>query len=192
VYLIQFVLHMESINSLSRFRFLLGVVIVLACVLPAAGQAAPPLQEGTPGTPTETPLATLAETPAGTPEDTPTATPDGVPLVTTPSPTLSGPTPPTLTPSPGFSPTPTETLVPTPTATLEPLPEITLLFPIFTPTGTATPAPEPADLAATQAAQAAADREPLPRQVQWVGFVIVLLWLLLAAFLILFIRYYGR
>jgi hypothetical protein len=178
---------MESINSLSRFRFLLGVVLVLACVLPAAGQAAPPLQEATPGTPTETPLGTPAETP----EDTPTGTPDGTPLVT-PSPTLSGPTPPTLTPSPGFSPTPTETLVPTPTTTLEPLPEITLLFPVFTPTGTSTPTPEPAVLAITQAAQAAADRQPFPREVQWIGFVIVLLWLLLAAFLVLFIRYFGR
>jgi hypothetical protein len=178
---------MDSITRLSGYGFLLGVLIMLACVLPAAGQAAPPLQEATPGTPTETPVGTPAETPA----DTPTGTPDGTPLVTS-SPTLIGPTPPTLTPSPGFSPTPTETLVPTPTTTLEPLPEITLLFPVFTPTGTSTPTPEPAVLAATQAAQAAADREPLPRQVQWVGFVIVLLWLLLAAFLILFIRYFGR
>jgi hypothetical protein len=110
----------------------------------------------------------------------------------TTSPTLIGPTPPTLTPSPGFSPTPSETLVPTPTTTLEPLPEITLLFPIFTPTGTSTPTPGQAVLAATLAAQSAADREPLPQEVQWVGFVIVLLWLLLAGFLILFIRYFGR
>jgi hypothetical protein len=110
----------------------------------------------------------------------------------TTSPTLIGPTPPTLTPSPGFSATPTQTLVPTPTTTLEPLPEITLLFPIFTPTGTSTPTPEQAVLAATLAAQSAADREPLAREVQWVGFVIVLLWLLLAGFLILFIRYFGR
>jgi hypothetical protein len=178
---------MDSITRLSGYGFLLGVLIMLACVLPAAGQAAPPLQEATPGTPTETPFGTPAETPARYPDGYAGRHSIGDPFAN-----LDRPHPADPDALSGVQPTPTETLVPTPTTTLEPLPEITLLFPVFTPTGTSTPTPEPAVLAATQAAQAAADREPLPRQVQWVGFVIVLLWLLLAAFLILFIRYFGR
>ena len=149
----------------------------MALWMPTLAKAAPPLQEATP-TESPTPTPTFTETMAGT-------------LEATVSPTVVGPTPPTLTPSPGFTSTATITLSPTPTETLEPLPEITLLFPVFTPTSTSTPTPEPAILEATLAAETAAQRQPLPPDVLWVGFVIVLLWLLLAGFLIAFLRHFG-
>ena len=45
---------------------------------------------------------------------------------------------------------------------------------------------------ATLAAEADAQRQPLPADVVWVGFVIILLWLLLGVFLVIFLRYFGR
>ena len=190
-YLIQFVLHMSDKTNTNSFRYVLWLIFLLALMLPlAASQAAPPFQQVTPTeTFMDTPTATLEGTPLLTPSLT--ATLSGTLLITV-TPGVAGPTPPTLTPFAGLTPTPTASIVPTATDTLEPLPEITLLFPVFTPTHTATPTPEPTVLAATQAALAGENRQPLPPEVQWVGFVIILLWLLLAGFLILFIRHFGR
>jgi hypothetical protein len=189
----KILLHMDK-----RWRLILCLICLLVLWMPTASRAAPPLQQATPS---ETPTLTLSPTeipdgtpsPTLTPDETPslTATPSATPLIT-PSPTVIGPTPPTLTPSPGFTATPTITLSPTPTDTLEPLPEITLLFPFFTPTSTWTPSPEPAALEATQSAETAAQRPPLPADLLWVGWVILLLWLLLAGFLVAFLRYFGR
>jgi hypothetical protein len=197
LYLIKFSLPMSSMprNCASRAAFRLVVLLIfsLAVLIPAGiSRAAYPAQELTPtetGTPTLT--ATASETVDLTPTVSETATITET-LFAAPSGTVTPPTPPTLTPSPGFTPTPTDTLTPTPTTTLEPLPELTLLFPVFTPTATSTRTPEPTERAATQAAEARAAREPIPRDVQWVGFLVILLWLLLGGFLVAFIRYFTR
>ena len=182
-------------NCAIRAAFCLVTLLALflAVFWPAGvNQAAYPAQELTP---TETASLTLTATTSETVELTPTVSETATitqTLVATPTGTVTPPTPPILTPSPGFTPTLTDTLTPTPTITLEPLPELTLLFPVFSPTATATPTPEPTALAATQAAETQAARNPLPRDVQWVGFLVILLWLLLGGFLVAFIRYFTR
>jgi hypothetical protein len=182
-------------NCASRAAFRLVVLLVFSLTVLFPGgisRAAYPAQQLTPtetGSPTLT--ATASETADLTPTVSETATITET-LFAAPTGTVTPPTPPTLTPSPGFTPTPTDTLTPTPTTTLKPLPELTLLFPVFTPTATATRTPEPTERAATQAAEAQAAREPLPRDVQWVGFLVILLWVLLGGFLVAFIRYFTR
>lgn len=175
------------------FRLVALLAFSLTVFFPAGvSRAAYPAQELTP---TETETLTITATASETVDLTPTVSETATmteTLFAAPTGTVTPPTPPTLTPSPGFTPTPTDTLTPTPTTTLEPLPEITLLFPVFSPTATATRTPEPTERAATQAAEAQAAREPLPRDVQWVGFLVILLWLLLGGFLVAFIRYFTH
>jgi hypothetical protein len=174
-------------------RLVALLALSLAILLPAGVcLGARPAQADTP---TETGSPTFTTTASDTPEITLTVTETGSiteTIANTSTITVTPPTPPTLTPSPGFTLTPTVTLTPTPTTTLEPLPELTLLFPVFSPTAIATPTPEPTALAATQAAETQAARNPLPREVQWVGFLVILLWLLLGGFLVAFIRYFTR
>jgi hypothetical protein len=127
---------------------------------------------GTPATPT--PTGTLF-----------TPTPD-LTRTSTPQPTQT----PTQTSLPTASPTPTGTPSPTPSPTLAPLPTLNLLFPAVTatqtPTRTASPE-SPAVLVATQPAQILTSGD-LPPQVELLGGLIVLIWLMLGGFLIFYLR----
>jgi hypothetical protein len=196
-YLIQFGLRMSSIPWKKNYRLAIMLMILLALSVtllnPAGVSHAAPVEQEL--TPTETEPPTITPTISDTPELTVTVTETGTFTATAGSTVtfaVTPPTPPTLTPSPGFTASPTITRTPTPTTTLEPLPELTLLFPAFSPTATATSSPEPAALAETQAVETQASRNPLPREVQWVGFLVVLLWLLLGGFLVAFIRYFTK
>jgi hypothetical protein len=162
-------------------------------------------------TPTATPTSTLTPNPANT--STVTVTPGGPTSTSTPT-LIATPTrtrAPTLTPNYSFQPTipplPVDTLTPPPatpgtivptgtvtstsTATLEPLPSITLLFPLVTDTGTPTP-PDPAALAQSpQDPSSTSQNTGLSPDIMVLIGAIIAIWLLLGAFLFLYIRRIG-
>jgi hypothetical protein len=105
----------------------------------------------------------------------------------TSTPTLgTGTNQPNSTPSATYTPSVTPSI--TPTTTLMPLPAITLIFPATTATLTPTITPTPVQVTETPRATVAGDVASLsPRIKLIIGFVI-LLWLILALFVILYIR----
>jgi hypothetical protein len=91
------------------------------------------------------------------------------------------------TPAPTFTPTGTPPTS-TPTTTLMPLPAITLIFPAQTSTATPTLTPKPTLTAETTDPSGTTDLVPLaPRLKVLIGFVIAL-WVILTAFVIIYIR----
>jgi hypothetical protein len=77
----------------------------------------------------------------------------------------------------------------TPTTTLIPLPAITLIFPVSTPTPTATITPTPTASETPQPRENTGLNNLSPR-FKLLAVLIALLWLILIGFAILFIRQY--
>jgi hypothetical protein len=143
---------------------------------------------------TPSPTATETDESADTPTTTLTRTPTVAP---TAAPTRT----PTLAPFVSFTPRPTDTSTPTETATetetpentstvtttLFPLAEITLQFPVYTPTGTATITPTPTGTLTPTVTITPTPQSRTLRQNFLLGTV-GLLWLGLVVFVILFFR----
>jgi hypothetical protein len=98
--------------------------------------------------------------------------------------------PPTATPEPTETPTPTEIPNPTETPTLAPLPTLNMLFPALTPTSSPTPTRTPTPPGEVLPTQPAVllPTENLPPQVELLGGLIILIWLMLGGFLIFYLR----
>ena len=97
-----------------------------------------------------------------------------------------GPTETQGTPSQTF--TPSATASQTPTTTLMPLPAITLIFPAATVTSTKTITPLPIPVTETPKPQDNAELLPLSPRLRVLLIFVVLLWIILAGFVILYIR----
>jgi len=111
--------------------------------------------------------------------DLSTITPTNNPLTQTPTNTAS-------TPSQTYTPSLTPTL--TATTTLMPLPEITLNFPVATSTPTITVSSLNAALAVTPAPSEVVEGQDLSARIKFLSVVLVILWLILAGFLVIYIR----
>ena len=111
--------------------------------------------------------------------DLSTVTPTNNPLTQTPTNTAS-------TPSQTYTPSLTPTL--TATTTLMPLPEITLNFPVATSTPTITASSLNATLAVTPAPSEVVEGQDLSARIKFLSVVLVILWLILAGFLVIYIR----
>lgn len=150
-----------------------------------------PTPSSTPTGPTPTPTLTRTPTATHTAQVIHTATASRTvpaPVVTfTPAPTSTAT--PSETPTP--SSTPTETLIPT--TTLLPLPSITILWPTATPTDTPTPrqfttsTPEQTSTPTPEGGPRA-----VPLRISFLAAVIGVLWLLLGAFLFIYLRRLGQ
>jgi hypothetical protein len=125
-----------------------------------------------------------AQTPGGDPYpiDTPTLQP--IP-VGSPTPTVEGEE--LLTPFP----TPEREGFETPTPTLIPLPTLTLIFPAFSPTPSPTSTPTQERGNDEEENLFVQIDERIDRQVESIGILIVLIWLLLGVFLILYLKRLG-
>ncbi len=161
-------------------------------------------------TPTATPTTTsttfnntptITRTPTRTTTSRASSTSTKFPIITfTHAPTL------TPTPTETSTTTSTPTITPTPTTTLLPLPSITLLYPSPIPTDspqpqiTTTPTfhvwnplkPTLTSTRVTPMATVGAKGGSLPLRVTFIIAVIVLTWLLLGAFLVVYLRRMGR
>lgn len=128
---------------------------------------------------TSTPTSSL-------PSQTPTAT-SGTPAQTYTPFSASSQTPTATSGTPSQTYTPTSTASPTPTTTLEPLPAFTLIFPAVTDTSIPTITPVPAAATGTSHPPLSDGQRISPR-ITVASIILVVLWLILAGFLILFIR----
>jgi hypothetical protein len=90
--------------------------------------------------------------------------------------------------------TPTDTSTPsptpsdTPTTTLMPLPAITLIFPISTTTSTATRTPKQTDITVTPTPYTPEKLSTLPPRLTFLFVLLIILWVILASFIIIYIR----
>jgi hypothetical protein len=107
--------------------------------------------------------------------------PAAAPGTSTQTPT-SGSVTPTITFTPTL--TPTVTL----TTTLAPLPEITLIFPAFTHTATASATPRLSAVTPTPTIIVDNGQSKLSPRIQFLIVVIIILWLILGVFLVLYFR----
>jgi hypothetical protein len=82
----------------------------------------------------------------------------------------------------------TATPADTPTTTLQPLPVITLIFPISTETSTPTITPKSIYFTATSTPSAFENLSSLPSRVTLLLILIFVLWIILAGFLIIYVR----
>jgi hypothetical protein len=82
----------------------------------------------------------------------------------------------------------TATPADTPTTTLQPLPVITLIFPVSTETSTPTITPKPIYITATSTPSAFENLSSLPSRVSLLLILIFVLWIILAGFLIIYVR----
>jgi hypothetical protein len=156
----------------------------------ATATATSPPGAGNTPTITHTPTSTTSpRTPTSTLRPSATRTGTNFPVVTFTS-------QPTITPTPQDTPTITNTptLTPTATTTLQPLPSITLIFPAAA-TSTETPTatrPSFYTRTPTLTATAANPASGVPLRVSFLGVIVVLAWILLAAFLVVYLRRLGQ
>jgi hypothetical protein len=105
------------------------------------------------------------------------------------------PSPMTTPARPGTASTPLPTVVSEPdtgpTPTLIPLPSLTLDFPAFSPTPTAIPAAAEIGVLSQNHDIVQRIDERVDRQIESIGILIVVIWLLLGAFLILYLKRLG-
>lgn len=149
---------------------------------PTATSTAGPTQATTP-TLTRTPTFVGGTPPAQTATPRPSAASTATNLPASATPTALGPT---LTFTPTYPPTKT------PTTTLMPLPEVTLVFPAFTPTLTASASPSPT-LTPHNAVDIPSDAgQGIPPRLIVLAAVIFFLWVLLASFIFFYFRHLGR
>jgi len=97
---------------------------------------------------------------------------------------------------PGPSNTPTQTFTPgptgtnTPTTTLMPLPAVTLIFPVATGTLTPTKTPYTGTPAGTPDLDSKDEDDNIPPRFRMLSIVLIFLWLLLAGYLVVFIKHF--
>jgi len=84
--------------------------------------------------------------------------------------------------------TPTATPSPTSTTTLMPLPVITLIFPVTTSTPTTTISPQLVQGTVPSEPSTNGQNAPISPRIRVLGIVLVILWLILAGFIIIYIR----
>jgi hypothetical protein len=140
----------------------------------------------TPGGPTNTTSPTMIASPTRT--RAPTLTPNYSLQATTPPLPLISSTPLTVTPG---TIVPTDTATATSTPTLAPLPSLTLLFPLVTDTATPTPPDPAAEVQSSSSSSGSAQYTGMSPDVMLLIAVIVIIWMLLGAFLFLYIRRIG-
>ena len=132
-----------------------------------------------------TPTTTV--TPKYTPTRTATATITRTPGIIPPTPTKKATTP-TTTPTVTITVSEVITETPTTTPTLIPLPKLTLLFPVLTSTRTLSPTvTETASITPT-GNLSAFTKEKIQPKTNLLGGLIILIWILLAVFLVVYIR----
>lgn len=95
---------------------------------------------------------------------------------------------PTNTSTQTYTPGPTSTN--TPTTTLMPLPEVTLIFPAATETLTPTKGPNSTTPVGTPEAASMAEDEKTPPRFRLLSIVLIFLWLLLAGYLVVFLKHF--
>ena len=120
---------------------------------------------------------------AGLSTQTPTRTPANPSQTFTPS--VTPPRTPTI---PSYTHTPSTTPTATPTTTLMPLPEITLIFPESTSTSTTTTTPRISSETPTSELPGGSELQSVYPRYSVLTVVIVILWLILAGFLIVYVR----
>lgn len=90
--------------------------------------------------------------------------------------------------TPPSTPTPTTTPSPTPTTTLMPLPVVTLIFPVITNTPTATISPQLFQGTVPSEPPTNGQKAPISPRIRVLGIILLILWLILAGFIVIYIR----
>ena len=116
------------------------------------------------------------------PTSTLTRTATVVPTRSNPTPSATAPTGPTQTITPAYTPSQT------PTTTLMPLPAITLIFPAYTATTTVTANPQSSSISDTNTSQDNSDRSVYSQRLKLLIIVVIILWVVLALFLVIYFR----
>lgn len=140
---------------------------------------------------------TSTNTQAIIPTNTTTSTPTNVDYLPTTTLTRTAtvvPTRSSTTPSATIPSVPTQTITPeytpshTPTTTLMPLPAITLIFPAHTVTNSVTSTPKLNSISETNPSPDNNESLVLPQRLKLLVIVVIILWLILAMFLVIYFR----
>ena len=132
--------------------------------------------------PTNTPTPTSTNV-VSIPTSTLTRTATLVPTRRNPTPSATVPTGPTQTITPAYTPSQT------PTTTLMPLPAITLIFPAFTATTTpVTAITQSSSISDINTSQDNSDRSVFSQRLKLLIIVVIILWVVLALFLVIYFR----
>ena len=111
-------------------------------------------------------------------------------VTTTPTGTVTTQITPGITETPGNTLTEIPNATISPTTTLMPLPAITLIFPAVTSTPTATITPDAHTIKQTPASGLSEGDMNLPPRIKVLNIAVIIIWLLLAGFMIMLVRHF--